>query len=145
MPNLLSYLTALLSGLLFGAGLLLSGMANPAKVLGFLDLAGRWDPSLILVMAGAISVGILAFYIARRRTRTLLGLPMQWPANSSVTLRLILGSAAFGMGWGIAGFCPGPALVAMAAGHGKAWAFVAAMLTGMKLFDAIEQRRARAG
>ncbi|MBB2920285.1 DUF6691 family protein [Cupriavidus alkaliphilus] len=131
-------LLALLAGLVFGIGLILSGMANPAKVLGFLDLAGTWDPSLAFVMAGAILVGVAAFALARRRRRSWLGLPMQWPALATVTPRLLLGSAAFGIGWGLAGFCPGPALVALGAGYAKAWGFVAAMLAGMALFEVAE-------
>ncbi|SFI13456.1 hypothetical protein SAMN04515618_11158 [Collimonas sp. OK307] len=132
-------LTALLAGLLFGIGLTVSGMANPAKVLGFLDLAGRWDPSLAFVMLGAIAIGSLAFFIAKRRKHSLLGLPLQLPANAKVTPRLILGSAAFGIGWGLAGFCPGPALVALGAGYPKAWGFVGAMVAGMLVFDVIER------
>ncbi|NSX17255.1 hypothetical protein HTY52_24480 [Cupriavidus taiwanensis] len=131
-------LLALLAGLVFGIGLILSGMANPAKVLGFLDLAGAWDPSLAFVMAGAIVVGVAAFALARRRQRSWLGLPMQWPALAAVTPRLLLGSAAFGVGWGLAGFCPGPALVGLGAGYAKAWGFVAAMLAGMALFEVAE-------
>ncbi|SOZ17403.1 Conserved hypothetical protein, transmembrane, signal [Cupriavidus taiwanensis] len=131
-------LLALLAGLVFGIGLILSGMANPAKVLGFLDLAGAWDPSLAFVMAGAILVGVAAFALARRRRCSWLGLPMQWPALAAVTPRLLLGSAAFGVGWGLAGFCPGPALVALGAGYAKAWGFVAAMLAGMALFEVAE-------
>jgi len=132
-------LVALLSGLLFGVGLMVSGMANPAKVLGFLDLAGRWDPSLAFVMVGAIAIGSVAFLLARRRAKSLLGLPMQLPASTAVTARLVLGSAAFGVGWGIAGFCPGPALVALGAGSLKAWVFVAAMLGGMAAFELLER------
>jgi uncharacterized membrane protein YedE/YeeE len=136
-------LTAFFAGLIFGIGLLLSGMSNPAKVQGFLDLAGSWDPSLTFVMAGAIGVGALAFAIARRRSNTLLGLPLRLPASGSVTLRLILGSAAFGIGWGLAGFCPGPALVALGAGYAKAAAFVGAMVAGMLVFEVIERARAK--
>ena len=128
-------LFALLAGLLFGLGLIVSGMANPAKVLGFLDLAGSWDPSLAFVMGGAIAIGVPVFLIARRRATSLLGLAMQLPASSAITLRLVLGSALFGIGWGIAGFCPGPALVAMGAGYGKAAVFVAAMIAGMLVFE----------
>lgn len=134
--------TALLSGLLFGVGLMVSGMANPAKVLGFLDLAGRWDPSLGFVMAGAITAGSLAFFAARRRTRSYLGLPMQLPVSTAITPRLVLGSAAFGIGWGLAGFCPGPALVALGAGYPKAVGFVAAMIAGMAVFELIERMKA---
>ena len=139
----MAVLTALCAGLLFGIGLMVSGMANPAKVQNFLDIAGRWDPSLALVMAGAIAVGVLAFVLARRRQRSLLGLPMQLPANTAVTPRLVLGSAAFGIGWGLAGFCPGPALVALGAGYPKAWGFVAAMLAGMAVFELAERLASR--
>ncbi|MGN6806162.1 MAG: DUF6691 family protein [Trinickia sp.] len=137
----MGWLTALLSGLLFGIGLMLSGMANPAKVLGFLDIAGRWDPSLAFVMAGAIAIGAIAFAFATRLKKSLLGWPMWIPSSSSVTLRLVLGSAAFGVGWGLAGFCPGPALVVLGAGFPKAWGFVAAMLAGMAVFELIERAK----
>ncbi len=130
-----------LSGLVFGIGLIVSGMADPAKVLGFLDLAGRWDPSLALVMAGAIAVGLVAFALAQRRSRSLLGEPMQLPTASQIDRRLVLGGLAFGVGWGLAGFCPGPALVALAAGNRKAAIFVVAMVAGMALFEAWERRR----
>lgn len=134
-------ITALLAGLLFGVGLMVSGMANPAKVLGFLDLAGTWDPSLAFVMVGAITVGTIAFYVAKRRNRSFLGLPVQLPASTTVTFRLVLGSAAFGIGWGLAGFCPGPALVALGAGYPKAVAFVAAMVAGMLAFEVLERAK----
>ena len=132
---------ALIAGLLFGAGLIVSGMANPTKVLGFLDLFGHWDPSLALVMAGAIAVGVIAFFIARRRGRSLLGTSIQWPSATGITTRLVLGSAVFGIGWGLTGFCPGPALVALGAGVPKAIGFVVAMLAGMAVFSAIERKR----
>ena len=132
-------LTALLSGLLFGVGLMVSGMANPAKVLGFLDIAGRWDPSLAFVMLGAIAVASIAFRFAKRRKKTLLGLPVQITAGTTVTRRLVLGSALFGVGWGLAGFCPGPALVALGAGIPKALGFVVAMLAGMAVFELLER------
>ena len=106
-------LSALLSGLVFGLGLIVSGMANPAKVLGFLDLAGAWDPSLALVMAGAITVGFFAFLIAKKRTRSFIGAEMKLPTASAIDQRLLTGSALFGAGWGMAGFCPGPVLVAL--------------------------------
>jgi len=134
-------LAALLAGLLFGVGLMVSGMANPGKVLGFLDLAGTWDPSLAFVMAGAIVIGSFAFFIAKRRRRSFLGLPVQLPASTTVTLRLVLGSAAFGVGWGLAGFCPGPALVALGAGYPKAVGFVVAMIAGMVVFEVAERAR----
>jgi len=136
-------LAALLSGLVFGLGLIVSGMFNPAKVLGFLDLAGRWDPSLAFVMAGAIAVGLPAFAWARRRKQSLLGAEMQLPTERRIDRRLLAGSLLFGIGWGVAGFCPGPGLVALGAGEPKALVFVAAMLAGMGLFEIIERRRAK--
>lgn len=135
-------LGALLSGSIFGLGLVVAGMANPAKVLGFLDLAGDWDPSLALVMVGAIAVGAVAFAIARRRTRSLSGSPMQLPTARRIDLRLIGGSALFGVGWGLAGICPGPALVLIGAGAAKGWIFLGALLAGMLLFQVLERRSA---
>jgi len=134
-------LASLLAGLVFGLGLIVSGMANPAKVLGFLDLTGDWDPSLAFVMAGAIAVGLLAFTVARRRTVTYLGVDMKLPSARHIDRRLLGGSALFGMGWGVAGFCPGPALVGLGMGEVKALVFVAAMLLGMGVFEIFERRR----
>jgi len=131
-------------GLLFGFGLLVSGMANPAKVLGFLDLAGPWDPSLAFVMAGAVAVGMIAFFIARRRTESLLGAEMRLPSARDIDRRLVIGSLLFGAGWGVAGFCPGPALVALGMGFTKALIFVVAMLGGMALFELLERVAPRA-
>ena len=133
-------LSALLSGLVFGLGLIVSGMANPAKVLGFLDLAGAWDPSLGLVMAGAILVGLFAFLVAKRRVRSFLGFEMKLPTASAIDSRLLAGSALFGAGWGLAGFCPGPGLVALGMGELKALVFVAAMLAGMVIFTWLERK-----
>lgn len=138
----LSPLTALLAGLVFGLGLLVSGMANPAKVLAFLDLAGPWDPSLALVMGGAIAVGFIGFRVAAGRERTLAGAPLTLPTRRDVDMRLVVGSLGFGIGWGLAGFCPGPALVALGAGQGGALVFTVAMLAGMGLFELLESRRA---
>lgn len=135
----MSLLVSFLVGLFFGLGLIVSGMANPAKVLGFLDLAGAWDPSLALVMAGAIAVGVVGFAVAGRRTRSWLGLPMQLPSNRAVDRRLIAGGLLFGTGWGLAGFCPGPAVVALGAGSWKAGVFVAAMLAGMAAYELAER------
>lgn len=133
--------TALLAGLVFGIGLIVSGMANPAKVLGFLDLAERWDPSLGLVMAGAISVGLIAFTIAARRTRSFLGAELKLPSARDIDRRLIGGGLLFGIGWGVAGFCPGPALLALGMGEAKAFIFVIAMLVGMGIFELFERRK----
>ena len=116
-------LTAFFAGLVFGIGLILGGMTNPAKVLAFLDIGGDWDPSLMFVMMGAIAVGFFAFRRAARHTHSLLGLPVN----------LLLGAVLFGAGWGLAGFCPGPAIVALLFGSAKPWIFVASMLAGMWL------------
>lgn len=139
---MLVMLVSLLSGLVFGLGLILSGMADPAKVLGFLDLAGAWDPSLALVMGGALAVGLVAFTVARRRKVSLLNEPMRLPTATRMDARLIGGSLLFGIGWGVAGFCPGPGLVALGMGQPKAALFVVAMLAGMGLFELLERRRA---
>lgn len=140
----MSKLTAFIAGLIFGLGLLLAGMANPSKVLGFLDLAGTWDPSLALVMAGAIAVALLPFTLAKKRQQSLLDLPMQLPNKREIDRRLIGGSLLFGIGWGIAGICPGPAVAILLTGHWQVILFVAAMLIGMALFEALERReRAR--
>lgn len=136
-------LSAFVAGLLFGLGLLLAGMANPAKVLAFLDLAGAWDPSLALVMAGAIGVALVPLRLAGRRPRALLGGAMQLPTRRDVDARLIGGSLLFGIGWGIAGICPGPAVAILLTGHWQASLFVAAMLAGMLIFSALEGRRGR--
>jgi len=138
-------IAAFISGLVFGIGLIVSGMFNPAKVLGFLDLFGAWDPSLALVMAGAIVVGVPAFAAAARRSTTLLGTPMLLPAASGIDRRLALGSVLFGVGWGLAGFCPGPALVAFGAGYAKAAVFTVAMVLGMLVFELAERSRAHSG
>jgi len=135
-------LTAFVSGLVFGIGLIVSGMADPHKVLGFLNLAGRWDPSLGLVMAGAIGVGLVAFAIAKRRTQSLVGASMKLPDARGIDRRLVGGSLLFGVGWGVAGLCPGPALVAVGMGETKAVIFVAAMLVGMGIFELVERYKA---
>lgn len=135
------YLIALASGLIFGLGLIASGMSNPAKVKGFLDLAGAWDPSLALVMGGAIAVGLAAYAVVRRRSRSWTGEPFEIPAGTLIDHRLIGGGLLFGIGWGIAGFCPGPALVSLASGVTAAWIFVPAMLAGMWVCDHVTQRR----
>ena len=134
---------SLLAGLVFGLGLIVSGMADPAKVMGFLDLGGAWDPSLAFVMAGAIGVGALAFATARKRTVSFLGSAMKLPMSSDIDGQLVIGSVVFGIGWGIAGFCPGPGLVALGMGEIKALVFVVAMMLGMSVFELLERRRQR--
>ena len=133
-------LTALLAGLIFGFGLLLAGMANPAKVLAFLDVTGTWDPSLALVMAGAIVVAAIPLNWARKRTHSLLGAPIQLPSKRTLDARLVGGSLLFGVGWGLAGLCPGPAVALLATGRWQVLLFVTAMLVGMWVFAQLEKR-----
>nr|WP_313605731.1 YeeE/YedE family protein [Comamonas jiangduensis] len=135
-------IVALLSGLVFGLGLILSGMGNPAKVQNFLDIGGTWDPSLGLVMGGAIAVGLVAFTWAKRRKTSVLGEPMQLPTSTAVDRKLLTGAALFGAGWGLAGFCPGPAVMNLATLRVEVWLFVAAMLAGMVLQHAWVKRSA---
>ncbi len=137
-------IVTLLSGLLFGIGLIISGMSNPAKVIGFLDLEGNWDPSLIFVMAGAISSAFFGFKYIENKKQTTFDDPIHLPGTRHISKELIIGSLTFGAGWAIAGFCPGPALVALGAGRKEAFIFVIAMIVGMyihdKLFEACKKR-----
>lgn len=135
--------TEFLVGLLFGLGLIVAGMTDPSKVLDFLDLAGTWDPSLAFVMGGGILVGLGAFATAKKRTTTFFGGAMHLPTSTDIDKRLIGGGLLFGAGWGLAGFCPGPAIVSMGAGQPKAAVFVAAMLAGMAVFEGVERMQAR--
>lgn len=134
--------SAFIVGLLFGIGLIISGLANPVKVLAFLDLAGAWDPSLALVMGGAVAVGSIAFFFAGDRSHSLIGEPMRLPTRRDIDKRLVFGSLGFGIGWGLVGLCPGPALVAFGTANIKAVVFVFAMLAGMAAFEMIERVRA---
>lgn len=143
----LRLLSAFTAGLIFGLGLIVSGMANPEKVLSFLDLAGAWDPSLALVMGAAVAVTLPVYTYLKQRSRdgnaySLLGHPLDLPTRQTLDRRLILGSLGFGAGWGLAGFCPGPALVVAAMGEHKAVLFVAAMLAGMLAYEMLERRHA---
>ena len=131
---------ALIAGLIFGLGLIVSGMSDPSKVLGFLDLAGAWDPSLAFVMGGAIAVGTIAFSLAARRRDSLLGDVMRIPTATDIDTRLVLGGLLFGVGWGLAGYCPGPALTGLLTGGLKPTIFIIAMLAGMAIFEVVEQR-----
>lgn len=131
---------SLLAGLLFGLGLVISGMSNPAKVTGFLDVSGKWDPSLAFVMAGALLVGAIAFRFANKRQRAILGNSINIPTKRDIDRRLVLGSLTFGIGWGLAGYCPGPAVASLASGGTKPWPFFIAMLAGMAVFELIERR-----
>lgn len=131
-------LSSFVVGLIFGVGLILAGMTDPAKVIGFLDIAGHWDPSLAFVMGGAISVGAVAFRFARRRTANFLGGAMRMPTKKDIDRRLVIGSLLFGIGWGLGGFCPGPGITALGTGNIKAFVFVIAMVAGMAVFELIE-------
>ena len=124
-------LSGLISGLIFGLGLVISGMINPAKVQNFLDITGTWDPSLAFVMGGALMVTGLGFALLRRSAKPLFTARFQWPARSDIDPRLVSGSALFGAGWGLAGFCPGPAISAAALGLGPVYIFLAAMFAGI--------------
>jgi uncharacterized membrane protein YedE/YeeE len=138
----MNLVTAFLAGLIFGGGLILSGMTNPAKVLAFLDVAGTWDPSLLFVMVGAILVAALAFRFARTRVRPLFGSQIHVPGAGRIDTSLVLGSVTFGIGWGLVGYCPGPALTALAVGGRSTLLFVAAMVAGMAIFEVTERIRA---
>jgi uncharacterized membrane protein YedE/YeeE len=131
MKNLL----ILLIGLVFGFGLSVSGMTDPAKVQGFLDLAGRWDPTLAFVMGGGLLVNIPAFWITRRRARPLFETQFYLPSAKDIDARLLLGAACFGIGWGMGGFCPGPALASLSSGLPIIVGFCLAMLVGMAAAD----------
>lgn len=126
-------------GLIFGFGLLLSGMTDPGKVIGFLDVTGLWDPSLAFVMGGAVLLSFVAFRISHNWTKSLMGRVIILIDLKAIDLKLILGSALFGIGWGLSGFCPGPALVSLATGELKSIIFVIAMIGGMAI-DAVYQR-----
>lgn len=126
---------AFISGLIFGIGLLVSQMANPSKVLGFLDVSGRWDPSLFFVMLGALMVSIIAFRIAKHLKKAVCAETIQIPKKGRVDFKLIIGSILFGAGWGLAGFCPGPAIVGTGALIPQAALFTASMLVGMGIVN----------
>jgi uncharacterized membrane protein YedE/YeeE len=135
MKKHIDTLSSFLVGLIFGIGLILAGMTNPAKVIGFLDITGTWDPSLAFVMGGAILVAIVAFRFAKKRTANFLGGAMRMPTSDMIDKRLVIGSLLFGAGWGMAGFCPGPALTSIGTGNPKAVIFVIAMIVGMAIFE----------
>jgi uncharacterized membrane protein YedE/YeeE len=141
--NIMHVFMALIVGLLFGIGLIVSGMTDPSKVLGFLDLAGKWNPSLGFVMGGAILVGLVAFRFAGGRKTSLLGDPMRLPTAEHIDLRLVFGGLAFGIGWGLAGYCPGPALASLATGSTKPLIFSAALIAGMAIYELLERLPSR--
>ena len=124
-------ISVFLSGLVFGLGLIISGMTNPQKVIGFLDVFGAWDPSLAFVMGGAIGVAFFAFGFAKKRNQSLLGEPMCLPQNTSINPRLVIGSLLFGAGWGLSGFCPGPAIVSLGSLDTRVFVLVGAMLVSI--------------
>ena len=134
-------LVSLMAGLVFGLGLAIAEMTNPLKVLAFLDLAGDWDPSLAFVMGGAVTVTALAFRFILRRPVPFYGERFHLPTLTQVDRKLLAGAALFGIGWGLAGFCPGPALMNLSTGQGEVWLFVAAMLVGMLAQHAWARRR----
>lgn len=134
------YIASLLAGLIFGWGLALAGMTNPNKVLGFLDVTGAWDPSLLLVLAGAVAVTFIGFRMVLRRPQPLFGAQFQLPLRQAIDLPLVTGAAIFGVGWGISGYCPGPAIAMIAAPGQEAWVFLPAMLLGMVLHHLLERR-----
>lgn len=145
MRAFLSYAAPVASGLLFGIGLILSGMSDPQRVLGFLDVAGAWNPALAFVMGGAVAVTMPIFAYVRRNGRTLLDAPLALPDRRSITPDLVGGSALFGVGWGLSGVCPGPGVVLAAAGSWQALLFVGAMIAGMWLSDSLPRRAGRRG
>lgn len=127
-------------GLVFGAGLVISGMSDPAKVIGFLDLAGAWDPTLLFVMAGAVSVFGLAYRLASRQRRPLLASDFRPPDRKEIDPPLVGGATVFGVGWGLSGFCPGPAVVSAGFGDPRVWLFVAALVAGILVFRFVLRR-----
>ena len=139
----MKFFFALLAGMIFGLGLILSGMSDPSKVIGFLDITGNWDPSLAFVLGGAVAVGLLVFPFATKRHQSLLGEVMHLPTATQIDRRLVIGSITFGIGWGLAGYCPGPALASLAYGGLKPLLFVIAMLGGMGLFEMLEHKKAK--
>ncbi len=134
MKNIKEISVALVAGLIFGVGLFVSRMSNPAKVLGFLDVTGNWDPSLAFVMGGALAVTALGNWIARSRPAPLAAGSFQWPTARDIDARLVAGAALFGAGWGLVGFCPGPALAGLGFGFWQVALFVVAMLVGMAAY-----------
>ena len=135
-------LMALASGMIFGIGLILSGMTDPGKVQAFLDLAGVWDPSLAFVMGGALFVTFIGFLFVMKRSKSLLGEPLRLPTAKQIDRRLVLGGLTFGVGWGLAGYCPGPVVASLIIGGSKPLIFTAAMVTGMIIFELLERRKA---
>jgi uncharacterized membrane protein YedE/YeeE len=139
-----NFITSLVAGVIFGAGLTLSDMVNPARVQGFLDATGAWDPTLLFVMGAALIPSTLAYLVRRRMARPLLNERFAIPDSRGLDRPLLLGAAMFGVGWGLAGFCPGPAIAALVLGPWQPWLFVASMLGGMALHRLVLRSRAGA-
>lgn len=137
----MKFLTALVAGVLFGAGLLVSGMTNPSNVLGFLDIFGEWRPQLALVMGAAALTAAPSFWFVRHHQRTLLGAPVDLPDRRRIDQALLVGATIFGVGWGLSGICPGPGLVLLASGRGMAFVFMAAVIAGMGLVQFVRLNR----
>jgi uncharacterized membrane protein YedE/YeeE len=135
---MMTLIFSLFAGMLFGVGLIFSGMTNPEKVIGFLDVTGKWDPSLFFVMLGAISISFFAFRQATKKSTSILGQPMSIPTKKEIDLRLIVGSIIFGIGWGLAGYCPGPGIASIATSKLQPIIFVIAMLLGMLVYEVIQ-------
>jgi len=140
--HFMALLFSFISGLIFGLGLIVSAMINPQKVISFLDLFGKWDPSLAFVMLGAIFVGLPLFTLSKKKSRTWFNQPIFWPSLTKVDTKLIAGSALFGIGWGLAGFCPGPALV-LVTQYKEALLFTVSLLMGMALFELYDHHLSR--
>jgi uncharacterized protein len=136
---MISLIFSLFAGLLFGVGLIFSGMTNPEKIIGFLDVTGKWDPSLLFVMLGAISISFFAFRRASKKSASILGQPMNIPTKKEIDVRLIVGSIIFGIGWGLAGYCPGPGIASIATSKLQPITFVIAMLFGMLAYEFTEK------
>ncbi|BCM24379.1 DUF6691 family protein [Methyloradius palustris] len=130
-----------LSGIIFGLGLILSGMTNPAKVKGFLDITGLWDPSLAFVMGGAILVGVFAFALAKKRGQTILGESISLPDDKQIDRKLVIGALIFGVGWGLAGYCPGPAIASLLSAGLQPVIFTLGMLAGIGLYKIFQSKQ----
>ncbi|GAC1044671.1 DUF6691 family protein [Rhizobium sp. No.120] len=139
--NIYQFLVALLSGIAFGFGLSLSGMLNPIRVQGFLDVFGNWDPSLAFVLGGAVIVAFIGVQVMKRLRHPAFDDSFQVPGNRKIDSPLVVGSALFGLGWGIGGFCPGPAVASLSIGIPQTVLFVVAMLIGMTFHDRVWSRR----
>ncbi len=135
----MTLLFAFIAGLIFGLGLILSGMTNTANIQNFLDITGHWDPSLMFVMAGALMVSAVSFMLIKARSSSLLGVAIDLPKKSIIDQKLVTGAALFGVGWGLVGFCPGPAIVSLVTQPPQAGLFVISMVSGMLLFNVLNK------